>query len=204
MKILFTSDLHGHAAFYRHYARILRDKDYDLGVIAGDLGREFVVEGDAAATPEEKERELAGILRAAGKPVLVVPGNHDVTAWASAGTVANIHGRRVVVGGHAFVGYRHTTDDRGEEEQERDLDALASLVDGSTILVTHSPPYGILDRSFLGRHVGSRALRRLVGARSPLVHLFGHAHEAFGRAGSYYNGAFPRVRSFLRIEVGCR
>jgi hypothetical protein len=36
------------------------------------------------------------------------------------------------------------------------------------------------------------------------LHLFGHAHEDFGRHGRFYNGAFPRVRSFIRIEVSPR
>ena len=47
------------------------------------------------------------------------------------------------------------------------------------ILITHSPPYGILDTTKDGRHVGSESLREWVlGTRPNLrLHVFGHIHE---------------------------
>lgn len=48
------------------------------------------------------------------------------------------------------------------------------------ILVTHQPPYGILDRTTYGESCGSHALRDLVERLKPRVHVFGHIHEAFG------------------------
>jgi Icc-related predicted phosphoesterase len=48
------------------------------------------------------------------------------------------------------------------------------------ILVTHGPPHGILDRMFLGMHVGCADLRRRVEAVPPRLHVFGHIHEARG------------------------
>ena len=48
------------------------------------------------------------------------------------------------------------------------------------ILVTHGPPHGILDRMFLGLHVGCADLRRRVEAIPPRLHVFGHIHEARG------------------------
>lgn len=148
-----------------------------------------------------KEREIKDILFEARKPIFIVPGNHDLTNWASERNLYNVHGRRVRFDGHCFVGYRYTGLERSEIEQERDLEKMAGLIGADTILVTHSPPYGILDRSRGGRHIGSRAVRRLAGSALVRLHLFGHVHEDFGRLGKYYNGAFPRLGAFVRIEL---
>jgi Icc-related predicted phosphoesterase len=48
------------------------------------------------------------------------------------------------------------------------------------LLVTHGPPQGILDRTFLGPRVGCEELRQAVLARPPRLHVFGHIHEDAG------------------------
>jgi Icc-related predicted phosphoesterase len=49
------------------------------------------------------------------------------------------------------------------------------------ILITHCPPYGILDRCPDGS-VGCRALRNEVLNRiQPRYHIFGHIHESYGK-----------------------
>lgn len=48
------------------------------------------------------------------------------------------------------------------------------------ILVTHEPPFGILDQTNKGVHAGSPALLRLVEVMKPRVHIFGHIHEGHG------------------------
>lgn len=52
------------------------------------------------------------------------------------------------------------------------------------ILVTHSPPEGILDGTTWPkhRHVGSRTLYELMyaGRIAPKLHVFGHIHESYG------------------------
>jgi len=48
MKILFTSDVHSSEAGYRRFAGILRSKDYDVGVIAGDLWHDFLPDVEIA------------------------------------------------------------------------------------------------------------------------------------------------------------
>lgn len=58
----------------------------------------------------------------------------------------------------------------------------ASLPAGIDVLVTHTPPLGLLDQSLLGlivggSHVGSAALRRRVEEIRPQFHIFGHIHE---------------------------
>ena len=62
----------------------------------------------------------------------------------------------------------------GHQEQ-----LYAAIPDGTDVLVTHTPPYGILDRdgSIL---YGSRELLEKVRAIRPRLHLFGHIHKAHG------------------------
>lgn len=48
------------------------------------------------------------------------------------------------------------------------------------ILLTHGPPYGILDRIWSGAKVGCVDLLARVQAVRPKLHLFGHIHEAAG------------------------
>ena len=48
------------------------------------------------------------------------------------------------------------------------------------VLVTHGPPYGVLDRVDEGRQEGCAELLKAVGRVRPRLHLFGHIHEAYG------------------------
>jgi Icc-related predicted phosphoesterase len=54
------------------------------------------------------------------------------------------------------------------------------------VLITHGPPYGILDQVTPGtEHLGCEVLRRAVEEKRPRVHVFGHIH---GGAGVVDNG----------------
>ncbi|MDX2303842.1 MAG: metallophosphatase domain-containing protein [Microscillaceae bacterium] len=66
--------------------------------------------------------------------------------------------------------------DRGEDIQKH-WDMIPTDTD---LLITHGPPFGILDRNFRGEWVGCEALRQKVDEISPRMHVFGHIHEAYG------------------------
>jgi Icc-related predicted phosphoesterase len=60
-----------------------------------------------------------------------------------------------------------------------DLAALAQQSDPArTIYVCHTPPYHTSLDAMPNKHVGSRALRRFIEQRQPLLTLHGHIHEA--------------------------
>ena len=44
------------------------------------------------------------------------------------------------------------------------------------ILVTHGPPFGILDKTNGGKNAGSKLLLKEVLRLKPKLHLFGHIH----------------------------
>lgn len=56
-------------------------------------------------------------------------------------------------------------------------DKIPSSLD---ILITHGPPYQILDRTMQGLSVGCPLLLEKVMAVKPKYHVFGHIHEGYG------------------------
>jgi len=64
---------------------------------------------------------------------------------------------------------------------------------GTDVLVTHGPPYGILDQVGGGEHLGCEELRARLGVVRPRLHVFGHIHDSHGvaRAGgtTYVNAS---------------
>ena len=151
------------------------------------------------------ERKVRAILARAGKPIYVVPGNHDLTSWATEGPVVNIDGRRKEYGPINLVGYRWTTLDRSERDQRRDLRRLRRLIDSNTVLVSHSPPYSIFDheeRESLGTlHYGSREIAKIVEKQRPSLFVCGHVHRQFGRQDDFINCAFPTRRQFVAVDL---
>lgn len=67
---------------------------------------------------------------------------------------------------------------------ERDGEELArvwaQVPAGVDVLLTHSPPNGILDRTLDGRAVGCERLAAALERIRPRLHVFGHIHEAAG------------------------
>lgn len=65
---------------------------------------------------------------------------------------------------------------------DADLAAKWALIPpGVDVLVTHGPPFNILDFTNRGDHAGSATLEERVRAVKPRLHVFGHIHEAAGR-----------------------
>ncbi len=49
------------------------------------------------------------------------------------------------------------------------------------ILITHTPPFGILDKSRSGKSIGCEELRTKLDDLQINYHLFGHVHASYGR-----------------------
>lgn len=56
-------------------------------------------------------------------------------------------------------------------------DKFSKIPDKVDVLVTHSPPYSVLDRNIRGQNCGSHSLMQRVGDVRPQLHVFGHIHE---------------------------
>jgi Icc-related predicted phosphoesterase len=62
------------------------------------------------------------------------------------------------------------------------IDRYNLIPEDTDILITHGPPYKILDRSKRGENCGSQSLRNLLFSLSIPLHVFGHIHEWGGMA----------------------
>ena len=56
----------------------------------------------------------------------------------------------------------------------------AEIPEHLDILITHGPPFGILDRTIDGENAGCPHLLKAVQSKKPKIHLFGHIHEGYG------------------------
>ncbi len=93
--------------------------------------------------------------------------------------------RPLSIGG--MRGIKYIRGNSPDEMSLKDLDARAREIPAVDILVTHCAPHGILDKTVNpgkidehGHHTGSPALTEHINYHQPLLHCFGHIHEAKG------------------------
>ena len=129
-------------------------------------------------------------------PVVCVRGNHDFTDLSEwfGGNVWEVNldsSRTTSLFGMKIGGVRGISYIAGEWSDEMSraefVEACASLPNDLDLLITHSPPDGILDE-YCGNHCGSRALTAYITSRlhTPWIpfraHFFGHVHESRGES----------------------
>jgi Icc-related predicted phosphoesterase len=73
-----------------------------------------------------------------------------------------------------FNGWAFNVMDKEELEAH-----YAKIPEGLDILVTHCPPYGVMDHNRRREHCGSGELSGAVYRARPRLHVFGHIHEAY-------------------------
>lgn len=86
----------------------------------------------------------------------------------------------------------------------------SQISDDTDVLITHGPPYGILDRIYNGDHVGCEELRAALPRVRPRAHVFGHIHEDYGVQGqdgtvfinaSLCDGRYRPVNAPIVVDV---
>lgn len=75
----------------------------------------------------------------------------------------------------------------------------AMIPDDTDVLVTHGPPYGILDMTYRGQEVGCPYLHRRVCELSLRLHIFGHIHYSYGTR--VVGGFGPKPTTFMNAAV---
>ena len=82
------------------------------------------------------------------------------------------------------------------EDMRRHFENIPSNTD---ILVTHVPPYGVLDISYKNKHLGSKWLRNEICNRiHPKIHIFGHNHDS---PNSFAIGKFKNGETCLFVNA---
>jgi 3',5'-cyclic AMP phosphodiesterase CpdA len=118
---------------------------------------------------------------------IFIAGNHDLCMYGAdriEGLPDNVHylcGTGVTINGYHFFGIPMFAEDCADGTFDK---MIRSIPTDTEILVTHTPPQGILDYALYSegyRHSGdvllAEQLRRLPNLR---YHLFGHDHNNFG------------------------
>lgn len=162
MKILAVADIHG--AQYRLNLVLKNIERYspDLVVICGDITQ---------FGPADHAKNLLDQI-----PVdtMAITGNIDtldVGRGIDESKATKIEMKRVVIKGIPFVGVNGIDENQYKTVKEK------KLLDESSVMVSHVPPYGTKDKVFLGMHGGCKELRELVDKIKPRLVLCGHIHE---------------------------
>ena len=167
MKILHLSDTHG----CHHRLRDLPKAD--VVVHSGD----FCMVG----TQQEAIDFLNWFCDLPYKHKIFICGNHDECLYGNKvdGLDVNVHylcNSGLTIDGVKFYGVPMFMGDCVTDRQSRNYANIPSDVD---VLITHTPPYGILDFDD-DIHYGSEEVLRRVSEIRPKLHLFGHIHRHHG------------------------
>jgi Icc-related predicted phosphoesterase len=181
MRLLLFSDLHCDAAAARRIVE--RSAAVDVLVGAGDF-----------ASVRRGIDVCIAVLRAIPKPAVLVPGNNEsldelreaCRSWQHAHV---LHGTGMAIDGIQFYGlgggvpvtpFGPWSFDFTEEQASQ---LLADCPTGC-VLVSHSPPKGVVDKSSSGRSLGSTAVLEAIRSKRPALVVCGHIHESAGQVAS--------------------
>jgi Icc-related predicted phosphoesterase len=171
MKILAVADIHGSQYRLNLVLKNVTTYTPDLVVLCGDITQ--FGPGDLATN----------FLNQIPVETLAVPGNidtFDVDQGINASNATNLHMKRIVIQGIVFVGIGREIPsaladlaiDNGTVKK-----SLKKILDTTSVLVTHVPPFKLQDKMFIGSHGGSKQLRHLIDTYKPRLVLCGHIHE---------------------------
>lgn len=194
MKLVCISDTHN---------RLFRP----LPLPEGDV---LIHAGDICLSGNMKELEntvswLSGI-RDNYKRIIVIAGNHDfifqeepekARRLLESRGITYLQDEEVMYGGLKFYGSPWTPTffqwafmaDRGAEIRAK----WNKIPRDTNVLITHGPPYGILDKNAIWNDmVGCEELRHVVMDMPHLkLHVFGHIHEGYGMKYDYEDTSKP-------------
>lgn len=123
---------------------------------------------------------------------IIVAGNHDVCFEKDCALAKSLLNKNIIylqdegvkIGGVKFYGspwqlpFMDWAFNLPEDELRREFERIPENVD---VLITHSPPYGILDSVRKDEHLGSKSLLEKVSKVRPRYHIFGHIHNGYGK-----------------------
>jgi Icc-related predicted phosphoesterase len=177
MKVTCISDLHG-------YYPILNGGD--LLIVGGDL--------TARDTQKEHLEMLSWLGRQDYKKKVFIAGNHDnFLQHTKLIPIEDLGIEYLYDSGTEFEGIKIWGSPwslwfsgvnpvcKAFMDSETHLERkFKKIPDNTDILITHTPPYGILDKNEGGASCGSVSLLKHLDRVKPKLHVFGHIHEQGG------------------------
>ena len=174
MKVMAFTDWHASLSAFAEAKE--KAKDVDLIICTGDF-----------TIFQNQERMLLRLMNNMGKPVLLVPGNHEDEiglrdACIGLKNIIYLHAASYQIGEYIFFGYGgggFSYEDKGFEKTAKILKKELPKK-YKMILLTHQPPHNTKLDIVLDSHVGSKSYRRFIDEEQPIVAISGHIHECFG------------------------
>lgn len=180
MRITVFSDIHGQfnsKKFNKH----LRDNSGDILIFSGDL---------QLNNSDDGSKFIDWLHKQPFDLKIMTFGNHDGN-WKYTSEYANpfkdiiiLNNTYIDINGVRIFGSPHSVE-YGKwwfmMKDELLADLWKKIPNDTNILITHSPPFGILDQTIDGFTTGSRTLSERISELHDLrYHIFGHIHEAYG------------------------
>lgn len=177
MKILAFSDVHCDLDACR--ALVKAGADADLIIGAGD----FAQRHDGLA-------ETMAIMEPLAAKAIYVPGNNETTLALRAATSARVlHGEGALVNGIRIFGIGCAIPPLPPlpwvSYDLTEVEAKTILVTCETvdILISHSPPKGVVDRHISAGSIGSISVLDAIKRLQPRLVFCGHIHDCWGQTG---------------------
>ena len=183
MRIMCVSDYHRDLEIAERVEALAAKEKVDVIVNAGDfLSEEFA----------------AKVFASTSFITFVVQGNWDRHLKARSKKVKVLVNEVAEHKGYYFLGAEYGHYDV--------IEKLAKGIDSKKlIIITHDPPYDILDMSYFGSNAGMPDLRDVIERLKPAMHVFGHIHESAGvvkhKGTLFVNAALPEFRKAAIVDL---
>ena len=168
--------------------------------------------GDACTKGNFSEGQafLYWFVKQKAKYKLVIPGNHDfkmkthpelIQLAYDLGIIVlnndsyNLEGRKIYGVSTTFKAhdYVHLEGRLPAPTIQDRINAWKDIPNNLDLLLTHMPPYGILDTNEEGNHIGCKMLLEKIKEVKPKIHMFGHVHEHAMQQAKVYDTDFYNV-----------
>ena len=181
LKVCCVSDLHG---------RLPKIPECDVLVIAGDVAPDSKWFGRVPVSLyAEEQRDWfdtkfreweTSVVKAPF--ILAIPGNHDWCMTLPRGLRTQwLIDMEVTIDGRRFYGTPWVPQISGEWNFEATPqlrnERCQNIPSGLDLLITHAPPFNVLDEAWNGDHAGCEYILDAVSRTQPEHHVFGHIHE---------------------------
>lgn len=160
MRILCASDIHHNEDLEKKILEVIDKEKIDILISAGD----FVSDHFAKDMLDKMKIRT-----------FVVHGNWDTNIKTDNKKVSILINQVEECCGYFFFGI----DDRFALDEDI-YDAIKDKPRDKTIVITHSPPYGILDATWGGLNVGFPIYREFLENNEGIIQVCGHIHESAG------------------------
>ena len=177
MRLAAASDIHGDYVMTRRFGMAVLGLKASAIVITGDIG--------------PNTEKVLSYLSQLEIPIYAVLGNDDfpmdVYILEDTPYVLNIDGECIDIGPVEIIGLSGNPGSGlaspNEKKMEATLHRAFTKASKPVILVSHLPPFRILDLATRYRveHIGSKAVRKIIEQYKPILCVCGHVHKDGGK-----------------------